>query len=124
MRTWHRWISLWFAAVLLWIAATGVLSQIVPLFGGGKPAVTSAAPAFVCPADYTCRPKPAPGSLRATVGLLHDLHSGKSFGPVGVVIGTLAGFALLFFAGSGLWLYIQMWRNRAARGLSPRWFWK
>jgi len=41
-----------------------------------------------------------------------------------VVIATLAGFAMVFFSFSGLWLYVQMWRNRAGRGLSPRWFWK
>lgn len=128
MRKWHRWLSVFFAVVLLWIAVTGVLSQIVPLLGKGgsprEPAAASAAPAFVCPPDYICRPKPKAGDPRALVGLLHHLHSGESFGPAGVVIATLAGFAMVFFSFSGLWLYIQMWRNRKDRGLSPRWFWK
>jgi uncharacterized iron-regulated membrane protein len=129
MRKWHRWLSIVFSVFLLWIAVTGVLSQIVPLFGKGdgpprdRPAAASGAAAFVCPPDYTCRPKPKGGS-RPLVGLLHDLHSGKSFGPVGVVIATVSGFAMLFFAGSGLWLYIQMWRNRKNRSLTPTWFWK
>lgn len=127
MRKWHRWLSILFGAVLLWISVTGVLSQIVPLFTGEGPpkGQHAAAPAgFVCPPDYTCRPKPKAGDPRAIVGLLHHLHSGESLGPVGVVIATLAGFAMVFFSVSGLWLYIQMWRNRAARALSPRWFWR
>lgn len=128
MRKFHRWISVFFGVFLLWIAVTGTLSQIVPLLAGGereKPKVeASAKPAFVCPPDYMCRPKPKPGDPRAVIGLLHHLHSGESFGPVGVVIGTLSGFAMIFFSFSGLWLYIQMWRNRAERKLTPRWFWK
>lgn len=128
MRKWHRWLSVFFAVVLLWIAVTGVLSQIVPLLGkGGGPrdhVAASGAPAFVCPADYICRPKPKAGDPRALVGLLHHLHSGETFGPLGVVIATLAGFSMVFFSFSGLWLYIQMWRNRKDRGLNPRWFWK
>ena len=126
MRKWHRWLSVCFGVFLLWIAVTGVLSQIVPLFGQGEGRQHAAMPpsGFVCPPDYSCRPKPKPGDPRALVGLLHHLHSGESFGPVGVVIATVSGFAMVFFAGSGLWLYIQMWRNRASRALAPRWFWK
>jgi uncharacterized iron-regulated membrane protein len=126
VRKFHRWISVFFGVFLLWIAITGTLSQIVPLLTVGEQpqAEASAKPAFTCPPDYTCRPKPKPGDPRALIGLLHHLHSGESFGPVGVAIGTLSGFAMIFFSFSGLWLYIQMWRNRAERKLSPRWFWK
>jgi len=123
MRKWHRWLSVIFAVFLLWIAVTGVLSQIVPLFGKGNGPHAVSAPAFACPADYTCRPKPAPGGSRAWVSLLHDLHSGATFGPVGVTISILSGLALLFFGFSGLWMYIQMWRNRHSRALKPGWFW-
>ncbi|HIQ17922.1 MAG TPA: PepSY domain-containing protein [Novosphingobium capsulatum] len=130
MRKWHRWISVVFGVFLLWIAITGTLSQIVPLMSGGEgppkteaQASTPAKPAFVCPPDYTCRPRPK-GGARSIVGLLHHLHSGESFGPVGVLIGTLSGFAMIFFSFSGLWLYIQMWRNRKNRALKPGWFWK
>eukprot|EP01037_Dinobryon_pediforme_P001698 gene1698-1726_t len=110
MRKWHRWLSTVFALFLLWIAVTGVLSQIVPLFGGEedhqKPVAASpgTTPAFVCPADYTCQPKAKAGGAKALVGLLHHLHSGESFGPAGVVIATLSGFAMVFFAFSGLWI--------------------
>ena len=65
-----------------------------------------------------------PGDPRALVGFFHRLHSGETFGPLGVAIGTLSGFAMIFFSFSGLWMYLQMWRNRAGRGLTPRWFWE
>jgi len=127
MRKWHRWLSVFFSIFLLWIAVTGVLSQIVPLLGSNerpRAAQVEGKPAFVCPPDYNCRPKPRPGDPRALVGLLHHLHSGESFGPAGVVIATLSGFAMIFFSFSGLWLYISMWRNRKERALKPGWFWK
>ena len=142
MRKFHRWLSVLFGVFLLWIAATGVLSQIVPIVqrGGfesetaerGKAqaaAIENAVAAsgrgqeFVCPADMTCRPKPKPGDPRSVVGLLHHLHSGESFGPLGVVISTLSGLALLFFAFSGLWMYIRMWSHRRTRNHKPGWFW-
>jgi len=112
MRKWHRWLSVFFGVFLLWIAVTGTLSQVVPLvMGGGERGppkaqgvdATAGKPAFVCPPDYMCRPKPKGGG-RSIVGLLHHLHSGESFGPIGVLIGTLSGFAMIFFSFSGLWL--------------------
>ena len=96
MRKYHRWLSVFFGIFLLWIAVTGVLSQIVPIVQRG-------------------------GSI---VGLLHHLHSGESFGPLGTIIATLSGLAMVFFAFSGLWLYIDMWRNRSSRSLKPGWFWE
>ena len=129
MRKFHRWISVFFGVFLLWIAITGTISQILPLMAGEdddapKTAQVAARPAFTCPPDYMCRPKPKPDDPRALVGFFHRLHSGETFGPLGVAIGTLSGFAMIFFSFSGLWMYIQMWRNRAGRGLTPRWFWK
>ena len=133
MRKWHRWLSVMFGVFLLWIAVTGVLSQIVPLVQRGgfeteaseqaeKAKAAAAIPAgFVCPETMMCRPKPKGGSI---VGLLHHLHSGESFGPVGVVIATLSGLAMVFFSFSGLWLYISMWKNRKDRALRPGLFWK
>lgn len=124
MRKWHRWLVVFFGVFLVWIAITGVLSQVVPWFLP-RPAPAAAAasvPAgFVCPETMNCRPK-QPG--RSVVGFLHDLHSGESFGPLGVFIATLSGLAMVFFSVSGLWMYLQMWRNRSARGLKPGWFWK
>ena len=124
MRKWHRWLSAFFGIFLVWSALTGVASQVVPWFERrDAPEVVAPAPppGFTCPEGMTCRPKRAGNSI---VGLLHDLHSGESFGPVGVAVMTMAGMALLFFAGSGMWMYLQLARHRARRGLSPRWFWK
>lgn len=130
MRKWHRWLSVLFGVVLLWIAVTGVLSQLpvwVEQFGGEAAERAATAPpvpaGFVCPDSMICRPKPAPDSARAWVGYIHHLHSGEEFGPVGTVIATLAGLSLVFFAFSGLWMYVQMWRNRKDRGVKPGWFW-
>ena len=129
MRKWHRWLSVLFGVFLLWIAVTGVLSQ-VPIWGevlGGEAAERAeAAPAvpagFVCPETMMCRPKPPKGGFN--VGLIHHLHSGESFGLLGTLIASLSGLAMVFFSISGLVLYINMWRNRASKGVSPRWFWK
>ena len=136
MRKYHRWLSVLLGAFLLWIAVTGVLIQAAPLLGGGgegpkagNPAAASGsgaqagAPAgFVCPDTMTCRPKNRgkSGNLKS---FLQHLHSGEYFGPAGTVISILAGLALVFFSFSGLWMYIQMWRNRNSRGITPGWFW-
>jgi uncharacterized iron-regulated membrane protein len=78
-----------------------------------KPHEEDAAPTgFKCPEDMTCRPKPKPTAWN--VGLLHHLHSGESFGPVGVIISIMSGLSLFFFAFSGLWMYVQMLRGRLA----------
>ena len=132
MRKFHRWVSVFFGVFLLWIAVTGTISQILPLVAGEgeKPKAQAvsgqaeAKPGFTCPPEYNCRPKPKPGDPRALVGFFHHLHSGETFGPLGVGISLLSGFAMIFFSVSGLWMYIQMWRHRAARSLKPGWFWK
>lgn len=128
MRKWHRWLSVLFGVVLLWVAVTGLLSQI-PLWGeafGGKderPAAAAAVPAgFKCPETMICRPKPPKGAFPS--GLVHHLHSGESLGAFGTIVFTLAGFAMVFFAVSGLWLYVRMWDHRRKRGVQPAWFWK
>ena len=120
MRKWHRWVATIFGVFLLWISATGVLSQIGSLVNkrGFERAEAASAgpppgpPGFVCPADMNCRPKPRPGAWNT--GLLHHLHSGESFGPVGVIVSILSGLALFFFAFSGLWMYVQLYRGRLA----------
>ena len=157
MRKVHRCLSVIFGIFLLWIAGTGVLSQLAALKANGGfeketvergrgqaaaiggvivpparahegehekavvaiPARPGAA-AFTCPADMTCRPKTPPSAARAWVGYLHHLHSGEQFGPAGVVISILSGLALLFFAFSGLWMYIQMFARRSHRKSHPR----
>ena len=125
MRKYHRWLSVLFGVFLLWIAVTGVMSQFADIVAEGERPPAAAAPArFTCPETMTCRPKPTPDGARAWVGYLHHLHSGEEFGPVGTAISILSGIALIFFSFSGLWMYIQMWRNRNARGVKPGWFWQ
>lgn len=149
MRKIHRWLSVIFGAFILFIATTGVLSQIGDLVNkggfseeaqekGGKQAAAvrdavvatparaheedespaakpAAEAAFVCPADMTCRPKRVPQPGEWNVGYLHHLHSGEEFGPAGVIISIMSGLGLIFFAMSGLYMYIQMYRGRLAR---------
>jgi len=122
VRRYHRWLATLFGIFLLWISATGVLSQIGSLVNKGglesehreaQAASPPGPPGFICPADMSCRPKPKPAAWN--VGLLHHLHSGESFGPAGVIVSILSGCSLFFFAFSGLWMYVQMWRGRLAR---------
>jgi uncharacterized iron-regulated membrane protein len=166
VRKWHRWVSVFFGVFLLWIAVTGVLSQIGSLVNNGgfereeraqgqrqaaavsealvpsarahgddddaaqaKPAPPAATPAaeaapFVCPVDMTCRPKRQARPGDWNLGLLHHLHSGESFGPLGTVISLLSGLAMVFFAFSGLWMYVRMWSHRRGNAHKPAWFWK
>jgi hypothetical protein len=124
MRKWHRWLVVFFGIFLLWIAGTGVAMQMVDLFAGdddhdGPP--PAAAPAVPGPAGAPASPAPRKQDLHHVI---QHLHSGESFGPLGTVINTLSGIALLFFSFSGLWMYIQMWRHRKSRGIKPGWFWK
>ena len=124
MRKWHRWLATLFGVFLLWISATGVLSQVGSLAnrGGFEPAASEARqraataaatpPGFLCPETMTCRPKPKPTAWN--VSLLHHLHSGEQFGPAGVIVSMLSGLSLFFFALSGLWMYVQLYRGRLA----------
>ena len=120
LRKWHRWTAVLFGVFLLWISATGVLSQVGSIVNQGglvkkeRPAAPAGPPGFICPDSMTCRAKPATPPAW-NLSLIHDLHSGKSFGPAGTIVSLLSGFALVFFAFSGLWMYVQMWRGRLAR---------
>ena len=122
MRKYHRWLSVLFGVFLLFIAATGVASQFASIVADGEPKVEAPA-GFVCPETMTCRPKPDPDGAGPWVSWLHHIHSGEEFGPLGVAVSILSGFALLFFAFSGLWMYLRMWASRKSRGLGGT-FWK
>ena len=135
MRTYHRWLSVLFGIFIIWIAATGLMSHGAALVrdAQGPAAVGPIAAAqmaqakaagFVCPETMTCRVKPDPDSASAWVSYLHHLHAGEEFGAIGTTLSILSGFALLFFAISGLWMYIQMYRRRSHRHSHPkRIFW-
>ena len=116
MRKWHRWLSVLFGILILFIATTGLLSHFSALYRDSQPAPVAAAPAgFLCPETMTCRAKPDPDSAGAWVSFFHHLHAGEEFGPVGTALSIASGFALLFFAFSGLWMYINMFRARSRR---------
>lgn len=124
MRKWHRWLSFVFGAFLLFIAVTGVASHVAAMVARGAvfeqeerdvPAQAAA------PAVVEAKAKPDP--KRKLVGLLHHLHSGEWFGPVGVIISLLSGLAMIFFSFSGLWLYFQMYVRRRKLG-KPEAFWE
>ena len=57
------------------------------------------------------------------VVLLHHLHSGEQFGPAGVIVSILSGLSLFFFAVSGLWMYVQLWRGRLVRSGDRKLYW-
>ncbi|MEO6387909.1 MAG: PepSY-associated TM helix domain-containing protein [Croceibacterium sp.] len=165
MRKYHRWLSILFGVFILWIATTGLASQITDILAHAErgpppaavaekaasdvaalvvpaaqaheghddeaqvPAAANGADAkagFTCPEGWTCaptRPRPQMSAMKQWQDYFVHLHSGESFGPIGTAISVLSGFALLFFAFSGLWMYLQMFRNRRARGLSGGMFW-
>ncbi len=121
MRKWHRWLSVLFGLLILFIATTGLLSHGAALYADSLPKPAAAAPiGFLCPETMNCRPKPDPQSASAWVSFFHHLHAGEEFGPIGTAFSIASGFALLFFAFSGLYMYLQMYRRRAHRESHPR----
>lgn len=129
MRKWHRWLSVFFGIFIFFIATTGVLSQWAVLWPVPEPTAAELAaqtppPGFECPEGWRCSPPRTETGPRSLVGFFHHLHSGEEFGPVGTVISILSGLALMFFALSGVWIYVRMWLDRRRRSAKDRWFWK
>lgn len=147
MRKWHRWLVIFSGVFLAWIAATGLVGQVISLAGAeqheGRPAPTPA-PAPVMPAAEGANAIAAPaddgdddddaGDAVAPIAKKHekkgdlyhliiDLHSGAYFGPAGKVLSALLGAAMLFFSLSGIWMYIDMFRKRKRIGRTGI-FWK
>lgn len=129
MRKWHRWLSLFFALVMLWVAITGLLHYLAIWWPAGQPspealALQTPPPVWHCPENWRCIPPPDnAGGLRSMLGLFHHLHSGEELGPAGEIIVMLSGIALIFFSISGMWMYVQMWSGRKRRGLDGRLLW-
>ncbi|MEO8175468.1 MAG: PepSY-associated TM helix domain-containing protein [Sphingomicrobium sp.] len=130
-RRYHRWIATLLGIFILWTAATGVITQITRINTAaerkgpppGPPASASAAPSA---ASEQRAPAPPQSANRRSLKLVTDLHSGEQFGLVGQIVSLVTGLALLFLAGSGLWMYIRMFRARASKERAPsrKWFWK
>ena len=130
MRKWHRWLSFIFGAFLLFIAVTGVLSHVAAMVAQGsifeqekKEEPRAAKAAATSPAETGPEAQPKKNPKRKLVGLLHHLHSGEYFGPIGVVVSFLSGLAMIFFSFSGLWLYFQMFVRRRKLGKAEM-FWE
>lgn len=83
-----------------------------------NPQAAGAPADFACPKDWTCRPAPSAEEHEAREALefVMELHSGEAFGPVGVWLSIASSIALAFFALSGVWMYVQMWRARKGKG--------
>jgi uncharacterized iron-regulated membrane protein len=130
MRKWHRWLSLFFGVIMIFVTVTGLLHYLVVWWPSDAPsaeALAAVAPpeGFVCPDGWRCiAPRPDTGNpLGGMLGLFHHLHSGSEFGLVGEIIVMLSGLALLFFSVSGLWMYLRMYGNRKRKGLRGGLFW-
>ncbi|WP_287979603.1 PepSY domain-containing protein [Sphingomonas sp.] len=110
MRRWHRLLAPWFALLLLILAATGIATQLTSVFDtpAARPA-PAASPLADTPASPPKKTRSALGSWNHWI---KKIHSGEEFGPVGIALNLAGGAALLFFAGSGLWMYIDMWTRR------------
>jgi uncharacterized iron-regulated membrane protein len=120
MRRWHKLLAPWFALILVVVAFTGVVTQVTSVLD--TPVVV---PSKAPMADKH-RHSNAGGEKRTPLGewnhWFKKLHAGESLGPVGIAVNALSGLALLFFAGSGFWMYLSMWlkqrRNRRRRQAS------
>ncbi|WAT16908.1 PepSY domain-containing protein [Aurantiacibacter sp. MUD11] len=131
MRKWHRWLSVFFGVVLIWVTVTGVLHYVAVWWPVDPPSAEAAAamepPAgFVCPEGWRCTPPRAETGfwLRDNLGLIHHLHGGMEGGIWGEIIVMLSGLALLFFCISGMWMYVQLYAARKTKGLKNKLFWK
>jgi len=69
------------------------------------------------------KPKKPQSPLRQWSHWIKDLHSGVLLGPIGIFVSIVSGLALVFFAGSGMWMYWQMFTRRKAAGRAS-FFWK
>jgi uncharacterized iron-regulated membrane protein len=106
MRRWHKLLAPWFAFILLVIAFTGAVTQATALLD--TPPAKATAP-------LAGAAKPASEKRTAMGGWNHwfkKLHSGELLGPVGIALNLAGGLALLFLAGSGVWMYLTMWLKR------------
>lgn len=117
MRRWHKILAPWFALILVIIAFTGVVTQVTSILD-----IPPSKQAMAPKGDGHPRPK-AEHEKRSALGewnhWFKKLHSGESLGPIGIAVNAVSGLALLFFAGSGFWMYLSMWlklrRNRRRR---------
>jgi uncharacterized iron-regulated membrane protein len=126
MRKYHRWLAVLFGAFILWIAATGAIVQFSRMTVAEEPRAEGPREAGP-PAAQAAPPKRSPE--REFIHFVTELHSGEEFGMTGQIVSLVSGVALVFFALSGLYMYIQMFRGRLrkvdgnGKVRGGRWFW-
>lgn len=138
MRRYHRWLSVIVGIFILWIAGTGAIVQFSRMTAPAAPRPPASAPAAALQDADEAPPasasgeaaRPAPDATKEFIHFVTELHSGEEFGLAGQLISLLSGLSLLFFAGSGLYMYIQLFRGRLAkieagrRVRGGKWFWR
>jgi uncharacterized iron-regulated membrane protein len=131
MRYWHRLCAPIFAALLLIISLTGVITRVVQTIDhasahadhgakhggehhgkGGDKGATPINAACAQDGDTKTKDQPARTPLAEFGHVVKDIHSGEALGPLGTVLSIASGLALAFFSVSGFWMYVQMWRRR------------
>ena len=118
MRRWHKLLAPWFALILFVIAFTGAVTQATAILDTPPATLAekSAAKSAAAPGSEAGRIKAPKDEQRSALGgwnhWFKKLHSGESLGPVGIALNLAGGLALLFFAGSGVWMYLSMWLKR------------
>jgi uncharacterized iron-regulated membrane protein len=117
-RRYHRWIATLLGLFILWTAGTGIITQITRINTAAERQAAAAASRAT-----QIAPAPPLSPNRQFLKMVTDLHSGERFGLAGQLISLVIGLAILFLAGSGLWMYVRMFRARGKRE-HERFFWK
>jgi uncharacterized iron-regulated membrane protein len=125
MRKIHRWLAPTLALFLMIIGVTGIAIQATELIGdtpkAGKVVATQSAPVDQTQAKPEGKSKER-GPMKQWNHFMKEIHSGEYFGPFGIIINIVAGVALLFFAVSGMWMYLSMYARRQKNALKGM-FW-
>lgn len=106
---------------MLVIAGTGLALQLEAMWSGAGWGPDTASASFVRPPATACTPPPVGSTGGVYQGRsLHEwlirIHRGDRMGRTGMWISSICGLALLVFAITGMWVYLQMfvrrWRMR------------
>ncbi|MEN9717568.1 MAG: hypothetical protein RIQ99_446 [Pseudomonadota bacterium] len=109
LRRWHKILAPFFAAFLLLIGVTGVAIQATDLLD--KPERSRPA-AMATGATIAQTAKARRSPMGEWNHWLKKIHSGEIVGGGGITVNLLSGVALIYFAGSGFWMYFTMWQRR------------
>lgn len=108
LRQLHRWIGLALCLFIAVIGLTGTILQgIMVIYGDTGPQQAPGEPFWVV-------------QMR---DLAVTIHTGAFASMPGVYVSLICGLGLLYFAVSGLWMYLDLYRSRAALGRTS-FFWR